>query len=176
MSLRDRGFFCDDQGFAHGWFSNDAARTLPGALQSVLTRVHAHAHVCTIKLTEFCHAPHPHRPCPWSPHPDPAGRSGVHGKGVFAVQDIAEGEVLIEYTGEVITWQEAQDRHPHDPASPTTRSASMWDEDRVIDANYGGNARALDQPQLRPQLARPTSAGTAALHHRECATSRPAKS
>ncbi|WP_353611372.1 SET domain-containing protein-lysine N-methyltransferase [Paracidovorax oryzae] len=37
-------------------------------------------------------------------------RSGVHGKGVFAVQDIAEGEVLIEYTGEIISWQEAQDR------------------------------------------------------------------
>ena len=34
-------------------------------------------------------------------------RSGVHGKGVFAVQDVAEGEVLIEYTGEVIGWQEA---------------------------------------------------------------------
>jgi SET domain-containing protein len=44
-----------------------------------------------------------------------ARRSGVHGKGVFAVQDIAEGEVVIEYTGEVISWQEAQDRHPHDP-------------------------------------------------------------
>ena len=30
--------------------------------------------------------------------------SGVHGKGVFAVQDIAEGEVLIEYTGQIISW------------------------------------------------------------------------
>ena len=39
-------------------------------------------------------------------------RSCVHGNGVFAVQDIAEGEVLVEYTGEVISWQEAQDRHP----------------------------------------------------------------
>ena len=37
-------------------------------------------------------------------------RSGVHGKGVFALEDIAEGEVLIEYIGEVIGWQEA---HPN---------------------------------------------------------------
>ena len=26
-------------------------------------------------------------------------RSGVHGKGVFALQDLAEGETLIEYVG-----------------------------------------------------------------------------
>ena len=54
-------------------------------------------------------------------HTAPAGRriqvrrSGVHGKGVFAVRDIEAGEVLIEYTGERITWAEALDRHPHDP-------------------------------------------------------------
>ncbi|MEY3251424.1 MAG: hypothetical protein RL227_397, partial [Pseudomonadota bacterium] len=29
-------------------------------------------------------------------------KSGVHGKGVFALQAIAAGERLIEYTGEVI--------------------------------------------------------------------------
>ena len=29
-------------------------------------------------------------------------RSGVHGKGVFAVTDIAEGETIIEYVGEII--------------------------------------------------------------------------
>ncbi|RYF41648.1 MAG: SET domain-containing protein-lysine N-methyltransferase, partial [Comamonadaceae bacterium] len=29
-------------------------------------------------------------------------KSGIHGKGVFAVQDIAEGETLIEYVGEVV--------------------------------------------------------------------------
>ena len=34
-------------------------------------------------------------------------RSGVHGKGVFAVVDLAAGEALIEYTGEVISWNEA---------------------------------------------------------------------
>ncbi len=67
-------------------------------------------------------------------------RSGVHGKGVFALQDIAEGEVIIEYLGEIITWQEAQDRHPHDPAQPNHTFYFHVDEDRVIDANVGGNA------------------------------------
>jgi uncharacterized protein len=67
-------------------------------------------------------------------------RSGVHGKGVFAVQDIAEGEVLIEYTGEIIGWQEAQDRHPHDPLQPNHTFYFHVDEDRVIDANHGGNS------------------------------------
>jgi SET domain-containing protein len=45
-------------------------------------------------------------------------RSGVHGKGVFALQDIAEGDTVIEYVGEIISWDEAQDRHPHNPEDP----------------------------------------------------------
>ncbi len=70
-----------------------------------------------------------------------ARRSGVHGKGVFAVQDIAEGETIIEYVGEVISWQEAQDRHPHDPKDPNhTFYFSLDDGSHVIDAKHGGNA------------------------------------
>jgi uncharacterized protein len=49
-------------------------------------------------------------------------RSGVHGKGVFALVDIAEGETIIEYVGEVISWKEAQRRHPHARAIRTTPS------------------------------------------------------
>ena len=67
-------------------------------------------------------------------------RSGVHGKGVFAVQDIAEGEVIIEYVGEVISWAEAQRRHPHDPQDPNHTFYFHIDEDHVIDALYGGNS------------------------------------
>ncbi len=67
-------------------------------------------------------------------------RSGVHGKGVFAVQDIAAGETLIEYVGEIISWQEAQDRHPHDPKDPNHTFYFHVDEDRVIDALHGGNS------------------------------------
>ncbi|MCW5650962.1 MAG: SET domain-containing protein-lysine N-methyltransferase [Ramlibacter sp.] len=67
-------------------------------------------------------------------------RSGVHGKGVFAVQDLAEGETLIEYVGEVISWKEALRRHPHDPKDPNHTFYFHIDEKHVIDAKYGGNS------------------------------------
>ncbi|TFZ02124.1 SET domain-containing protein [Ramlibacter humi] len=67
-------------------------------------------------------------------------RSGVHGKGVFAVQDIPEGETIIEYVGEVISWKEAQRRHPHDPKDPNHTFYFHVDDKRVIDALYGGNS------------------------------------
>jgi hypothetical protein len=67
-------------------------------------------------------------------------RSGVHGKGVFALQDIAEGETLIEYVGEIISWDEAQDRHPHDPKDPNHTFYFHVNEDKVIDALHGGNS------------------------------------
>ena len=67
-------------------------------------------------------------------------RSGVHGKGVFALRDLAEGETLIEYSGEVINWPEALRRHPHDPAQPNHTFYFHIDENHVIDANVGGNS------------------------------------
>jgi hypothetical protein len=66
--------------------------------------------------------------------------SGVHGKGVFALQDIAEGETIIEYVGEIIGWEEAQDRHPHDPKDPNHTFYFHVHEDKVIDALHGGNS------------------------------------
>jgi SET domain-containing protein len=39
-------------------------------------------------------------------------RSGVHGKGVFALRPLIEGELVVEYLGEIISWDEALDRHP----------------------------------------------------------------
>ncbi len=67
-------------------------------------------------------------------------RSGIHGNGVFAVQDIAEGETLIEYKGEVISWKEALRRHPHDPAQPNHTFYFHIDDGHVIDGNVDGNA------------------------------------
>lgn len=68
-------------------------------------------------------------------------RSGVHGKGVFALRPIAAGEVIIEYTGEIIDWAEALRRHPHDPKDPNhTFYFSLDDGSHVIDAKVGGNA------------------------------------
>ena len=67
-------------------------------------------------------------------------RSGVHGKGVFALRDLAEGEVIIEYVGEVISWKEAQRRHPHDASDPNHTFYFHIDEKHVIDALHGGNS------------------------------------
>ena len=67
-------------------------------------------------------------------------KSGVHGKGVFALQPIKRGARIIEYVGEIITWPEALRRHPHDPLQPNHTFYFHVDEKRVIDANQGGNA------------------------------------
>ncbi len=67
-------------------------------------------------------------------------KSGVHGKGVFALKPLKKGEVIIEYTGEVITWDEALRRHPHDPSDPNHTFYFHIDELHVIDAKFGGNA------------------------------------
>jgi SET domain-containing protein len=69
-----------------------------------------------------------------------ARKSGVHGKGVFALAPIAAGETIIEYTGEMIDWEEALRRHPHDPHDPNHTFYFHIDEDHVIDALYGGNS------------------------------------
>ena len=64
----------------------------------------------------------------------------MHGKGVFAVQSLAEGETLIEYGGEVISWKEALRRHPHDPADPNHTFYFHIDNKHVIDGKQGGNS------------------------------------
>lgn len=67
-------------------------------------------------------------------------RSGVHGKGVFAVAPLAKGDEVIEYTGEVISWHEALRRHPHDPKDPDHTFYFHIDDQHVIDAKVGGNS------------------------------------
>ncbi len=67
-------------------------------------------------------------------------RSGVHGKGVYALQPIPKGTRIIEYKGEVVTWKQALRRHPHDPSDPNHTFFFHVDDDHVIDAAVGGNA------------------------------------
>jgi uncharacterized protein len=67
-------------------------------------------------------------------------RSGIHGKGVFALKPIPKGQTIIEYKGEVITWPEALRRHPHDPKDPNHTFYFHIDEAHVIDAKVQGNA------------------------------------
>jgi SET domain-containing protein len=83
-------------------------------------------------------------------------KSGVHGKGVFAARDIAKGETLIEYVGEIISAQEAEDRHPHDLTDPNHTFYFQVDDDKVIDALHGGNsARWINHccsPNCKPEV------------------------
>ena len=67
-------------------------------------------------------------------------QSGIHGKGVFALRPLAEGEPVIEYRGEVISWVEALRRHPHDPTQPDHTFYFHIDDLHVIDGNVGGNS------------------------------------
>jgi uncharacterized protein len=77
-------------------------------------------------------------------------RSGVHGKGVFAVLPLAEGETLIEYGGEVITWKEALRRHPHDPTDPNHTFYFHIDDKHVIDGKQGGNSSRWINHSCKP--------------------------
>lgn len=67
-------------------------------------------------------------------------RSGVHGRGVYAIEPIAAGTRLIEYTGGRIDWDEALRRHPHDPQQPNHTFYFHLDSGQVIDALHGGNS------------------------------------
>ncbi|MGD9946114.1 MAG: SET domain-containing protein [Burkholderiaceae bacterium] len=68
-------------------------------------------------------------------------RSGVHGKGVFAAQDIPKGTRILEYRGELITDAEADRRHPTNPDDPFhTFFFSLSDGDLCIDGGSNGNA------------------------------------
>ena len=85
--------------------------------------------------------------------------SSVHGKGVFALQDLAEGETLIEYVGEVISWLEALRRHPHDAAQPNHTFYFHIDENHVIDANVGGNSSRWINHSCQPNCEAEESGG-----------------
>ena len=60
-------------------------------------------------------------------------RSGVHGRGVFAEVAIAQGEIILEYAGEVIDWDEALRRHPRDASDPNHTFYFHLEDGRVAD-------------------------------------------
>ncbi|MBP7342978.1 MAG: SET domain-containing protein-lysine N-methyltransferase [Syntrophaceae bacterium] len=62
--------------------------------------------------------------------------SGVHGRGVYAARRLKAGETVLEYKGEIITWQKAQKRHPHDPDQPHHTFFFHLDHGHVIDATH----------------------------------------
>jgi SET domain-containing protein len=66
-------------------------------------------------------------------------RSPIHGRGVYAARDIAKGEFIIEYLGERITSEEANDRYD-DERMRKHHTFLFAVNDRIcIDARRGGN-------------------------------------
>ena len=61
-------------------------------------------------------------------------KSAIHGKGVVATRAIRKGRVLMEYTGERITWEEAEVRYPVDPIPYHTFLFETGDGSNCLDA------------------------------------------
>ena len=65
--------------------------------------------------------------------------STIHGRGVFARAPLASGEELIDYRGEVITWQEASRRYEESDQDNGHTFFFDIDDGLVIDGGVGGN-------------------------------------
>lgn len=64
-------------------------------------------------------------------------RSPIHGRGVFAAKDIPLGTEVIEYTGKLITREEADELYDEIYAGHTF--LFTLNDDWIIDANQDGN-------------------------------------
>ena len=91
-------------------------------------------------------------------------RSGVHGKGVFALQAIGEGDLVIEYKGQIISWPEALRRHPHDASDPNHTFYFHIDDKHVIDAAVGGNAARWINHACEPNCRADETDGRVFIH------------
>jgi uncharacterized protein len=65
--------------------------------------------------------------------------SPIHGRGVFATRDIKKGQAVIEYKGQYISQDEANDRYGEDDGQHHHTVLFTIDDDTVIDANKKGN-------------------------------------
>ena len=67
------------------------------------------------------------------------GKSGIHGKGVFAARAISKNARIIEYAGERISWKAAQDLPATDPKNPHHTFFFSLENGMVINACVNGN-------------------------------------
>lgn len=68
-------------------------------------------------------------------------RSGIHGKGAFALQTIPKGTRIVEYKGEKISWAMVNRRYPDDDEEGQNHTFLFEiDDEWVIDGNRGGNS------------------------------------
>jgi len=66
-------------------------------------------------------------------------KSGIHGRGVFAMTKIRKGTRIIEYKGKHRPWKEAEDDPPTNPDEPHHTFLFSLDNGDVIDAGIDGN-------------------------------------
>ncbi|MCU1601785.1 MAG: nuclear protein [Frankiales bacterium] len=66
-------------------------------------------------------------------------QSAIHGRGVFAKRPVGEGDEVIEYRGQVITWQEASRRYEESDQELGHTFFFDIDDGLVIDGGVGGN-------------------------------------
>lgn len=82
--------------------------------------------------------------------PFKVSKSGIHGRGVFATRPIKKGRKLIEYTGELITWEEAERRYPVDPVPYHTFLFEIGDGSKCLDAQRRGSAAKWFNHSCKP--------------------------
>jgi len=66
--------------------------------------------------------------------------SPIHGRGVFALKRIPKGARVIEYKGERISHEEANERYTDEPETSTHTMLFTVDDHVVIDATRRGNS------------------------------------
>lgn len=67
-----------------------------------------------------------------------ARRSPIHGRGVFALADLAKGDCVVRYRGELISHAQADERYGDDGESGHTFLFTL-NEQYVVDGNRRGN-------------------------------------
>src|SRR3989344_5913059 len=95
---------------------------------------------------------HTHTRAPTSGRRTQVRESGVHGKGVYAIRPLRAGDKVLEYKGEIITWNEALRRHPHDPSQPNHTFYFHLDDGHVIDGKHPGNSAKCINHSCEPNL------------------------
>lgn len=75
-----------------------------------------------------------------------------HGRGVFAVESIPACTAIVEYTGEIVTHEDGDRRYPSVEGQPEHTFLLTLDDERVIDANVGGNAARYVNHSCEPNV------------------------
>ena len=70
--------------------------------------------------------------------------SRIHGKGVFAKQALRKGTKIVEYTGPIVSTEEADEIGISTVDGHSHTMLFTIDEDRVINGNKGGDAKYIN--------------------------------